>query len=159
MSGMLVALGSDLSRLLDHLTRRHGSITYSQYQLVALLRSTHPEPWEPWELGKRLGNGSAHVTMLLDQLERAGLVVRETHVQDRRRRLIRLTPEGHDRAERLGAQVRRVEEHIFGSALSDDELGQLKIAGERLRALLAEFTAPDLSFLLVADPGRPPAAE
>ena len=136
--------------------RRQGSLTFSLYQLLSLLRATHPEPWEPWELGKRLGNGSAHVTMLLDQLERAGLIVRETHAHDRRRRLVRLTTEGHDRVARLGAQVERVEAHVLGSALTNEELGELRAMGDRLRVVVGEFATPDLSFLLVAEPGRSP---
>ena len=99
--------------------RRQGSLTFSQYQLLSLLRATHPEPWEPWELGKRLGNGSAHVTMLLDQLE-------------------------------------RVEAHVLGSALTNEELGELRAMGDRLRVVVGEFATPDLSFLLDAEPGRSP---
>ncbi len=67
----LLSLGAELNRLLDHLTRRRGSVTFSQYQLLALLRLTHPDPREPWELGRGLGSGSAQVTALLDS-PRAG---------------------------------------------------------------------------------------
>lgn len=154
VSAMLVALGSDMARLLDHLTRRHGSLSYSQYQLLTLLRSTHPEPWEPWEIGKRLGTGSAHVTMLIDQLERGGHVIRETHAQDRRRRLVRLAPNSLERVEMLHVQVRRAESHVLGSALNAEELERLGDMGQRVRAVLGEFTAPDLSFLLGSEPGR-----
>ena len=155
-TGALLALGADLGRLLDHLVRRQGSLTFSQYQLLALLRATYPEPREPWELGRGLGSGSAHVTMLLDQLERAGLVHRETHGRDRRRRWVHLTEEGRERVERMAGRVRALEARILEGALSREEEAGLAELAERLRAVLGELTASDLSFLLLAEPGHEP---
>ena len=152
----LIALGADFGRLLDHLVRRQGSLTFSQYQLLALLRAGHPEPREPWELGRGLGSGSAHVTMLLDQLERMGLVHRETHGTDRRRRWVHLTDEGRERVEQMAVRVRALESHILKGALSREEAERMGGFAERLRAVLGELTASDLSFLLLAEPGHEP---
>jgi DNA-binding MarR family transcriptional regulator len=152
----LLALGADFGRLLDHLVRRQGSLTFSQYQLLALLRAGHPDPREPWELGRGLGSGSAHVTMLLDQLERMGLVHRETHGSDRRRRWVHLTEEGRERVEQMAVRVRALESHILKGALSREEAERMGDFAERLRAVLGELTASDLSFLLLAEPGHEP---
>jgi DNA-binding MarR family transcriptional regulator len=155
----LLSLGAELNRLLDHLTRRRGSVTFSQYQLLALLRLTHPDPREPRELGRGLGSGSAQVTALLDSLERAGLLERRAHGGDRRRRWVHLTDEGVQTVEALAAQVRALEEHVFnhlGDVRRASALGQ---AAERLRAVISELTAADLSFALLAEPGRRPDGE
>jgi DNA-binding MarR family transcriptional regulator len=155
-SSALLGVGADLARLLDHLSRRQGSLTFSQYQLLALLRATDPDPREPWELGRGLGSGSAHVTMLLDQLERAALVERRTHGQDRRRRWVHLTDEGRERVNLIAGRVRALEARILGTALTRKEAESLGEMAGRLRAVLSELTASDLSFLLVAEPGHKP---
>ena len=112
----LVGLGAELERLLDHVARRTGSLSFSQYLLLGALRAVHPAPREPWELGRALGAGSAQVRALLDQLERSGLVVRDAHGQDRRRRLIRLTDVGLRRVEEVGVRVRAIEELVLARA-------------------------------------------
>ena len=155
----VLSLGAELNRLLDHLTRRRGSVTFSQYQLLALLRLTHPDPREPWELGRGLGSGSAQVTALLDSLERAGLLVRRAHGGDRRRRWVHLTDEGVRTVEGLAAQVRALEEHVFAHLGDERRAAALGQAAERLRAVIGELTASDLSFALLADPGRRPDGE
>ena len=154
----LLSLGAELNRLLDHLCRRRGSVTFSQYQLLALLRLTHPDPREPWELGRGLGSGSAQVTALLDSLERAELLERRAHGGDRRRRWVHLTAEGIATVELLATQVRRLEAHVFGH-LGDERTAALGGEAERLRALISELTASDLSFLLLAEPGHRPDGE
>jgi DNA-binding MarR family transcriptional regulator len=158
-TGALLGLGADLGRLFDHLVRRQGSLTFSQYQLLALLRAAHPEPREPWELGRGLGSGSAHVTMLLDQLQRAGLVERQTHGKDRRRRWVHLTEAGRERVEQVAERVRALESRILEGALTSEEAERMGELAERLRAVLVELTASDLSFLLLAEPGHEPHPE
>ena len=155
----LLSLGAELARVLDHLCRRRGSVTFSQYQLLALLRLTHPAPREPWELGRGLGSGSAQVTALLDSLERAGLLERRAHGGDRRRRWVHLTDAGLACVEALAAQVRALEEHVFGHLGDGRRTAALGQAAERLRAVISELTASDLSFTLLADPGRRPDGE
>ncbi|MDX6556471.1 MAG: hypothetical protein QOD86_2666 [Miltoncostaeaceae bacterium] len=154
----LLSLGAELNRLLDHLCRRRGSVTFSQYQLLALLRLTHPDPREPWELGRGLGSGSAQVTALLDSLERAELLERRAHGGDRRRRWVHLTDEGLRTVEALAAQVRALEKHVYAH-LGDAGTAALGREAEILRAVVSELTVADLSFLLVADPGHRPDAD
>lgn len=152
--GALVALGADVARILDHLTRRRGSITFSQYQLLELLAGTDPSPQEPWELGRGLGRGSAQVTALLDHLERAGLVERHAHGQDRRRRWVHLTDDGRDRVGLLWSQIAELEGRILGGSFTDAERADLDRFGGRVRAALGELAMGDVSFQLVAEPGR-----
>lgn len=52
------------------------------------------EPMGPVELSRRLHMTSASATVLVDRLEEAGHVQRESDPQDRRRRVVRPTPQG-----------------------------------------------------------------
>jgi len=52
------------------------------------------EPMGPVELSRRLHMTSASATVLVDRLEEAGHVLREADPQDRRRRVVRPTPQG-----------------------------------------------------------------
>lgn len=151
-----VALGSELARLLDTVCRRTGSLTFSQYQLLGALRMSHPDPLEPWEIGRHIGSGSAQVTTLLDQLERGGVVVRTAHEQDRRRRLVRLTDAGIERVESVARQVHAAERLVLDRALDAEDAGAAGRTVDRLRAVLSELLAADLSFALTADPGHRP---
>lgn len=153
----IIGLGAEMARLLDAVCRRAGSLTFSQYQLLGALRATAPDPMEPWEIGRDIGAGSAQVTTLLDQLERAGLVVRAPHPQDRRRRLVHLTGQGVARVEGVARQVGAAERVVVGRALSSEEAHRTAADARRLREVLRELSAADRSFLLTADPGHEPA--
>lgn len=155
MSAVL-ALGTELTRLLDHVTRRRGSLSFSQFQLLALLRAGYPEPKEPWELGRGLGSASAQISTLLDGLERAGLAERRAHGQDRRRRWVHLTDRGRERVEEVAELIGALETRILDGALAGAERRRMGVSAERLRAVVGEMTASDLSFLLLAEPGHAP---
>ena len=61
--------------------------------------------------------------------------------------------------EALAAQVRALEELVFGHLNDERRTVALGQAAERLRAVIGELTASDLSFALVAEPGRGPDGE
>lgn len=149
----LIPLGAEMARLFDHVARRHGSITLSQFQLLAALRRVDPAPLEPREIGQLLASGSAQVAALLDQLERAGLLDRRPHATDRRRREVRLTDEGRARTERVRVPVEALEDRLRERALTPDEEPLLADAVTRLRAAVRDTAGADLSFLLTADAG------
>lgn len=135
----LLALGAELADLMERLTRRFGSVSLVQYRALSLLADGHPEPLEPWELAEGLGTGSNHVTMVLDQLERQGLVERSPHPSDGRRRLVRLTPTGTERITALEPQVRLLERRIVGATLTAAEQDALQDVSLRLRAAINEL--------------------
>jgi DNA-binding MarR family transcriptional regulator len=86
------------------LCARHG-ITGDQYNVLRILRGTHPGAYSREEIRKRLLRPTADATRLLDRLIRRGLVVREQGEEDRRLSLARITPEGLDLLERLDPEV------------------------------------------------------
>jgi DNA-binding MarR family transcriptional regulator len=101
-----------------------------------------PQGLGPADLGRLLGIRSASATALVDRLEAAGHVVRESHGSDRRRRVVR--PTAHARVELLGALqplVDAVEEAAAG-------------LGEPEREVVEAFLlrAADLVHRAVGDP-------
>lgn len=72
-----------------------------EYEVLATLRRTNPDAGlTPTELGEALLASSATLTNRIDQLERAGLVERRNHPDDRRALLVRLTDEGRTQVDR-----------------------------------------------------------
>lgn len=148
-----MGVGSALTRMLDHIARRSGSLTFSQYSLLGSLREAHPSPLEPWQLGRAVSAGSAQVTALLDGLERGGLVRREPHPSDRRRRLVLLTPEGKARVEQVAAHIHRAETQLLSQVTADG----LQREAEVLKTAITAVVDSDPSFGLTAEPGHLPS--
>lgn len=142
--GELIALGSELESLLDRLARRVGNVTIAQFRVLDALRAHEPRPLEPQELARLLTLGSNHVTMLLDALERRGLVARGPHPSDRRRRLVRATPDGLTGATRLAAHVAALEDRILGAALDPAERAHMRVLAGRVRATIGRMVVPDI---------------
>jgi DNA-binding MarR family transcriptional regulator len=61
----------------------HG-ITAQQYNVLRILRGSHPEPLPTLEIAERMIERAPGITRLLDRLEAAGLVSRKRCGEDRR---------------------------------------------------------------------------
>ncbi|WP_432192529.1 MarR family winged helix-turn-helix transcriptional regulator [Streptomyces sp. bgisy027] len=103
------------------------------------------EPAGMSELGEPLGMSPRSMTVLVDGLEKEGLVRRVTHPHDRRVKLVELTPAGRQVAQReLGPS------HAAAAALFDDftaeeraELLRLLVkVGDSLRARGIDVPSP-----------------
>lgn len=82
-------LRQDLERTLEPY-----GITPQQYNVLRILRGSHPEPLPTLEIGERLVERAPGITRLLDRLEAAGLVSRARCSEDRRRVLVNITRAG-----------------------------------------------------------------
>jgi MarR family transcriptional regulator, lower aerobic nicotinate degradation pathway regulator len=80
-----------------------------------------------------LGYDRSHVVRLLDELEERDLVVRKRDPEDRRRHVVKMTPEGRKALAKLRSIVRRLEEE-FLAPLDAGERAALQALLQRLAA-------------------------
>ena len=79
----------------------------SLWTLEALLSSSGPD--EPARLADHLNIPRQTMTIILDSLERRGVIRREAHPTDRRRKRIRLTETGRAFANEVSTEVNAIE--------------------------------------------------
>ena len=124
---LLIKLSRCASSLADRLEPplREEGFTASQFGLLEAL--LHLGPLEPCELGPKLLTSRPNVVLLVDQLERRGLVRRVPVVHDRRRVLVELTASGRRMIERIFANhlARVLTEASRLSAAEQEELARL----------------------------------
>lgn len=108
-------------------------VTPVQYNVLRILRGSHPDLMTCTEIGERMLDRTPDVTRLLDRLERAELIDRGRAEHDRRVVEVGITKAGIDLLDRMeddvAATQRRVTRH-----LSDAELRQLSTMLDTLRS-------------------------
>ncbi|WP_428627470.1 MarR family winged helix-turn-helix transcriptional regulator [Sphingopyxis sp.] len=99
--GRIIRLGRTYEQEVSHLLRAHG-VSYSDFDVLATLRRSGP-PYEsaPTELQHNVLLTSGAMTACLRRLESAGLIVRGTKPEDRRKLSAKLTPKGFAMVESL----------------------------------------------------------
>jgi MarR family 2-MHQ and catechol resistance regulon transcriptional repressor len=100
-------------------------LTENQFGVLEVL--LHLGPRSPGELKGKLFTTGGNITMILDNLEKRGLVLRERDPADKRRLTVRLTPAGKRLVERLfpGHLAAIVEEMSVLTAAEQETLGRL----------------------------------
>lgn len=101
-------------------------LTAQQYNLLRLLRSSHPESVPTLSLAERLVSRAPDITRMLDKLEARDLVARTRSTQDRRAVLVNVTAAGMNLIEQIAQPLR---------ACHERQLGHL--AAEKLTDLIA----------------------
>jgi len=99
------------------------------------LRRIYKAPGTMGELATTLGIDPPYMTIVVDDLERQGLVERKPHPTDRRAKVVEATPLGQEAAQRARAILNRPPTEL--TALPEAELAAL------LRALRAIRPAPE----------------
>ena len=102
-----------------------------RYAVLALLEEDPRETQAA--IADALGYDRSHVVRLLDELEERDLVVRKRDPEDRRRHVVKMTPEGRKMLAKLRAIVARLEDH-FLAPLDRDERAALHALLVRLAA-------------------------
>lgn len=93
-------------------------------------------PLSPLRLSRRIGMTSGATTVLLDRLERAGLVVRSRESTDRRRVTLRPTEEGREKARSFTAFAGT---EVADTVRATDE-NDLRVAADFLSRMSAAVT-------------------
>ncbi|MEZ4518848.1 MAG: MarR family winged helix-turn-helix transcriptional regulator [Chloroflexota bacterium] len=132
-----------LSRAADSVTQRingnlheHG-LTISQFGVLEALY--HLGTLSVGQLGEKILKSSGNMTMVVDNLEKRGLVTRRRREDDRRCIEVSLTPKGHTLITNMLPQ------HVNGvvqtmSALTDEEMKQLGVLCRKLGLAAAGMT-------------------
>lgn len=132
-----------LTRCCDSLTARLSAsgafkpLTETQFGVLEALY--HLGPMVQNVLGRKLLKSTANITLVLDNLERIGLVERRRQQDDRRRIQIHLTPAGVEQIEKILPRVVTAITNEMQTLLQEEqaELGRLcKKLGTGLRAVV-----------------------
>lgn len=89
----LLVVAEQLRLRLEEMCRRSG-ITHTQYNVLRILRGSHPDGHPRFEIISRLIHRAPDVTRLLDRLERQGLIERVSDARNRRHSVARITAAG-----------------------------------------------------------------
>ncbi len=109
-------------------------LTAQQYNLLRLLRASHPTAVPTLSLVSRLVSKAPDVTRMIDRLEAHGLITRTRGTEDRRAVLVGITGAGLKMLETITGPLRRCHER---------QLGHLSAADvEALILLLRKARAP-----------------
>ncbi len=107
-------------------------VTPAQYNVLRILRGSHPDALTCSEVGLRLIDRTPDVTRLLGRLERNGYTTRERANYDRRVVEVRITEKGLDLLERMDPEVDRITKDLTDS-LTPEEHVQLSHLLDKLR--------------------------
>lgn len=118
--------------------KAHGDLSVSQYNVLRILRGSHPERLPSSELGSRMVARDPDVTRLVDRLIKRGLVERTRSEQDRRVVQVGITPKGLALLKALDPHVDRLPPALVGP-LGQKKLGQLSALLDELLEKFGTF--------------------
>lgn len=119
----------------DHKVVAQFGLTWSQFQTLMALRSAGPDfVLAPTQLYDAAQVSSGGLTKMLHGLSDQGHVERLDNPQDKRSKLVRLTPAGADVVERAVHALMDTNKALIGSILDAQEFEQLAQLLEKLNA-------------------------
>jgi DNA-binding MarR family transcriptional regulator len=127
---LLSRLGSLAQRSWLDLLAEH-AVTPHQHAVLLVMRDSGPIGQQ--DLTRAIGVDPRNVVPVIDGLVGPQLVHRAIDPQDRRRRLLSLTPKGRATADALAKGAERIE-HEFLRGLTDDDQQQLNTLLQKLLA-------------------------
>lgn len=114
-------------------------LTPQQYNVLRLLKASHPETLPTLALARRLVSRAPDITRMLDKLEQMGLIARDRLADNRRVVQVGITPAGLALLERLAAPLRDCHARQLGHLSARD----LKALRDLLRAARTPHEDPD----------------
>ena len=125
----------ELARTADLLARgpaqllKQEHLSPAQYNVLRILRGA-PEGLLCGQIAERMISRDPDITRLLDRMEKRGLLSRDRDQQDRRRVVVRITPQGLATLSRLDAPMQQVHRKQLGHVAP----GKIKELIQQLRA-------------------------
>lgn len=132
--GLLIA-AARLSEPWERFLKSSASLTNNQYNVLRILRGSHPTRLTCSDIADRMIDRDPDVTRLVDRLEARGLVSRGRRAKDRRIVEVGITDAGLELVRSLDAHVRRMPKALLGH-LGPGRLQQL---GSLLDAVISEL--------------------
>jgi MarR family transcriptional regulator, 2-MHQ and catechol-resistance regulon repressor len=138
----LCRTGSLLIELHNRQTRDDYQLSQSAREVLAVVEGAG-EPLEPTVIAQRLLITTASMTTLLDTLERRGLVRRLAHPEDRRKRLIDITPTARQIVDEFLPSFHARERAVVTSALTvAEQRALLRLLAKVQQAALDASASP-----------------
>ncbi len=122
----------------ERIQNRLARYEISTPQVVVLLALCAEDDMEPAQIADRVLIPRQTITSILDKLEAGGFVVRTDHPTDRRRKVIRLTESGFDKAFTIWGDLDAYETQIK-EAFTEREIELYKRLNLKLAGRLAEL--------------------
>lgn len=107
-------------------------VTPVQYNVLRILRGSHPSKLTCSQVGERMLDRTPDVTRLLDRLERSGWIARERAERDRRVVEVGISEKGDDLLAEMADDIEQAQERLTRH-LSDEEQRTLCGLLEKLR--------------------------
>ena len=120
--------------------KAEASLTPVQYNLLRILRGSHPEGRTCGEVSERLVTRDPDVTRIVDRLEKRGLVKRERSIEDRRVVRVFATPKGLSSLKRLDRAVESMPKKLLGP-LGARRLRRLRDLLSSMRSEMGQFSS------------------
>jgi DNA-binding MarR family transcriptional regulator len=122
----------------DHRIVEAQGITWSQMLTLVTLRGTPDRVLSPTQLYEAAQVTSGGMTKMLHGLEQARFIMRLPNPDDKRSRLVKLTPEGAEMAEAVVDKLVATNKELIGGILSAEECETLAHLLRKLSAGLQE---------------------
>ncbi|MCA0920486.1 MarR family winged helix-turn-helix transcriptional regulator [Pseudooceanicola nanhaiensis] len=126
-----VTLARRWRRVIDHALAREGLTDASWSPLIHLAEGG--DGISQSELAQRIGLDASSLVRLIDLLAERGFVERRVDPNDRRARLIMLTPEGEAEVARTRAHIHEIEALMLAD-LSEEDLEEMMAALDKISA-------------------------
>lgn len=125
---MVVPLGRALMAAEQPILQRHGIAMWAYAVLLGLDSGEEPVRTQA-ALAQAIGADKTRIIAILDDLQQRGLIRRETDPDDRRVRLLAITPSGRKLRRAVQAEIQEQEERTLAALEPRDRAAFLRILG------------------------------
>jgi MarR family transcriptional regulator, negative regulator of the multidrug operon emrRAB len=141
LSRLIVMLGRDLAAVHDRLLHPQG-LSEPDFKVLMVLFSQENGSAYPSELCARLAQSPANITRISDALVERGLITRSLSEQDRRRMVLKITPQGERLLHEFLPSMFLMVRQCF-AGLSDEDIGSITSLLRQIAATMENQSTRD----------------